>query len=311
MKRSILPDIIAYFFIFLFLYTGAMKLTEIQTFKQQLSSSPLMSSVAGIITWALPIGEILLATALFIPKTRLKAMYVSAGLMTLFTIYVITILFMDNEITCSCGGIIEELTPKQHVAFNSACVILALIGILTLRKQQPTRQFKWLTGSSVFALLALVGWFLVSAFTAPIVQKTGLEGRLIPSVPLLLADSSTQLRTDDIPTGKSFVVFGFGPWCKHCQALTAEIKDHMNDFKDIPFYYITPDSFQNMRTFYRYYKLSQYPNIKMGWDSANLFFHYFKAHSTPLIAIYDGKKRLKKVFANPPTAEQLLEGIQK
>jgi hypothetical protein len=310
MKRSILPDIVAFFFIFLFLYTGVIKLTEIQTFRQQLSSSPLMSSLSGIIAWTLPIAEILLAIALFIPKTRLKALYVTAGLMTLFTIYVITILFIDHEITCSCGGIIEELSPKQHVAFNSASVILSLIGILTLRKQQPTRQFKLLAGSSAIALFALVGWFLVSAFTAPIVQKSGLEGRLIPSMSLLLTDSTTWLKTDDIPTGKSFVVMGFDPWCKHCQALTVDIKSQINSFKDIPIYYITPAAFQNMRTFYHYFKLSQYPNITMGRDSAAVFFRYFEARSTPLIAIYDAKKRLKKVFTKEPTVEQLLQSIQ-
>lgn len=310
MKPSILPDIIAYFFIFLFLYTGAIKLTDIQNFKQQLSSSPLMSSIAGIITWALPIGEILLAVALFIPKTRLIAMYVTAGLMTLFTIYVISILFIDKEITCSCGGIIEELTPKQHVAFNSACVILAVIGILTLRKQQPTRQFRWVTGSSVVALFALVGWFLVSAFTAPVVQKSGLEGRLIPSFPLLLTDSTTWLKSDEIPTGKSFIVMGFDPWCKHCQALTGDITKQMNNFKNIPIYYVTPSPFNNMRIFYRYFKLSQYPNITMGRDSTAELFRFFKATSTPLIAIYDGKRRLKKLFTKPPTAEQLLQGFQ-
>src|ERR1700747_255939 len=118
MKKSILVDIITYFFVLLFLYTGVAKLLEVQTFKEQMASSPLLGSMSGIITWALPIGEILLAIALFIPAFRLKALYVTFVLMALFTIYVVAILFMDNEISCSCGGIVEELTPKQHIIFN-------------------------------------------------------------------------------------------------------------------------------------------------------------------------------------------------
>ncbi|HEY4337345.1 MAG TPA: thioredoxin fold domain-containing protein, partial [Puia sp.] len=165
-------------------------------------------------------------------------------------------------------------------------------------------------GSSAIALFALVGWFLVSAFTAPIVLKSGLEGRLIPSIPLLLTDSTTWLKTDDIPTGRPFIVMGFDPWCKHCQALTTDIKKQMNSFKDIPIYYVTPAPFQNMRTFYRYFELSQYPNITVGRDSVAVFFRFFKATSTPLIAIYDSKKRLKKVFSKPPTTDQLLQSIQ-
>ncbi|HVU95498.1 MAG TPA: MauE/DoxX family redox-associated membrane protein [Puia sp.] len=310
MNRSILADVIAFFFIFLFVYTGAIKLTEIQTFRQQLSSSPLMSSMAGVITWALPIGELLLAIALFLPRTRLKALYTTAALMTAFTVYVVIILLIDNELTCSCGGIIEELTPKQHVAFNSACVILAVIGILALRKQQPTRNFRRLTHSSALALFALVTWFLVSAFRQPSFEKTGLEGRLIPSIPLQLTDSTTWLKTENIPAGKPFIVLGFSPWCVHCQALTVDIKQHINNFKDIPIYYITPDRFKNMRTFYRFYKLSQYPNITMGRDSANSFFHFFKTNTTPLIAIYDAKKRLKRVIPGQPKAIDLLKSLQ-
>jgi len=310
MNRSFLADSIAFFFIFLFLYTGVMKLTEIHTFQQQLSSSPLMSSLSGIIAWALPIAEVLLAITLFIPKTRLKALYVTTGLMTFFTIYVIIILFIDAQLTCSCGGIIEELTPKQHIAFNTACVILSVIAILVMRRQQPTRPFKWLTSSSSVALFLLIGWFLVSAFRTPYVEKTGLEGRLIPSIPLQLSDSTTWLKTDDIPTGKPFIVMGFSPWCIHCQALTVDIKQHMSDFKNIDIYYITPDRFKNMRTFYRFYKLSEYPNIKMGRDSANALFHFFSTNKTPLIAIYDAKKRLKRVIPGQPTAVELAKSLQ-
>jgi len=122
---------------------------------------------------------------------------------------------------------------------------------------------------------------LVYRLPGPIVQKTGLEGRRIPSIPLLLPDSTTWLNSKGIPAGKPFIVMGFSPWCSHCQALTVDIKAHMKDFKDTRIYYITPDSFKNMQAFYRYFKLSQYPNIVMGHDSANLFFQFFGANTTP------------------------------
>jgi hypothetical protein len=309
MKRSILPDVITLFFVFLFLYTGVVKLAEIETFRQQLSSSPLMGSLSSIVAWILPISEIVLAIALLIPRWRLRALYVAAVLMALFTVYVVIVLLIDDQITCSCGGIIEELTPKQHVAFNSACVILAVIGITALRKQQPTPQFKRFSASSSIALFALIGWFLVSAFRAPVVEKTGLEGRLIPSIPLFLTDSTTWLQTDDIPTGKPFIMLGFDPWCAHCQALTNDIKRHIDDFKDIPIYYITSAKFADMKRFYLYYKLSQYPNITMGRDSDNRFLQFFSSNTTPLITIYDAKKRLKTVINGHTKALELTKSI--
>src|SRR5580658_5373271 len=181
MKRTILADAITYFFIILFLYTGVAKLTEIHEFKEQLISSPFLGSLAGIITWALPIGEILLAIALFIPAFRLRALYVTLAVMSLFTIYVLSIFFMDNHLSCSCGGIVEDLTPQQHIVFNSACVVLSILGILVVRRQQPTSGFQWLTSGSAICLFLLVGWTLFTAFTAPAKEKTGMEGRLLPS----------------------------------------------------------------------------------------------------------------------------------
>jgi hypothetical protein len=53
----------------------------------------------------------------------------SCGLMTLFTIYIAIILVVNNHIPCSCGGIIQSMSWKQHLLFNVACIILSVIGI--------------------------------------------------------------------------------------------------------------------------------------------------------------------------------------
>jgi thiol-disulfide isomerase/thioredoxin len=310
MKKALLVDIICYFFILLFLYTGVAKLMEIQQFKEQLVSSPLVGSIAGILTWALPIGELILAVALFIPAFRLKALYATLVLMTLFTVYVIVILFMDNQLSCSCGGIIEELSPKQHVLFNSACSILSAVAIALARRQEPTMRVKWLTSTSVICLLLFIGWTLFTAFTAPITAKTGMEGRLLPSFDLLLPDSLTHFNTADIPTGNPFVVIGFQPWCTHCQAETQDIIQHIQQLKGISIYYVTPYPFWQMKAFYKHYQLQQYSNIIMGRDSQGNFFSYFKATSVPYTAVFDAQKRLKKVFSLQTDAKSLLRAIK-
>jgi hypothetical protein len=309
MKRTFLADAITYFFIILFLYTGIAKLTEVHEFKEQLISSPFLGSLAGIITWVLPIGEIILAIALFIPALRLKALYVTLGVMSLFTIYVVSIFFMDNHLSCSCGGIIEELTPQQHIIFNSACVVLSILGILTVRRQQPTSSFQWLTGTSAICLFLLVGWTLFTAFSAPVKFKTGMEGRVLPAFNILLPDSVSRFNTADIPTGQSFIIFGFSPFCKHCQAETADIIKHIDQLKNIKIYYVTADPFSDMKLFYRHYKLAKYPNITMGRDEKYTFFKYFKVWQSPYAAIFDSHKRLKEVFPYQTTAMQLAHSV--
>jgi hypothetical protein len=307
MKRTILADCITYFFILLFAYTGAAKLAEVHQFNEQLTSSPLLGSIAGVISWALPIGELLLAIGLLIPATRLKALYATFGLMSLFTIYVIVLLFIDKHISCSCGGIVEELTPTQHIIFNSACVILSILGILIVRRQQPTSGFRLLTGGSAICLFLMVGWTLFTAFTAPVKRKTGKEGRLLPQFELLFPDSVTHFTADEIPTGKPFIVFGFDPYCNHCQAETKDIEKHIDQFKGVHIYYITPYTFKAMKQFYHHFKIAQYPGITMGHDLQAKFFIYFHITNVPFVAIYDSHKRLKEVFQNSTSVEQLLQ----
>jgi len=309
MKRTFLVDSISFFFIFLFLYTAAAKITAIHEFREQLLSSPFLGNFAAIITWALPILEIILSVALFVPAWRLKGLYATFTLMTLFTAYVISIFLIDNQISCSCGGIVEDLSPIQHIIFNSACILLSGMAILVSRRKAPTLPFKWVTSTFSICLFLLVGWTLSTAFLAPPTAKTGMEGRLLPSFDLLLADSSAYLNTRDIPTGKSFVVIGFSPFCTHCQAETQDIVKHIEQLKDTHIYFVTSFPFTEMRTYYRYFKLNKYPNIIMGRDTSNAFLKYFHSRGVPYTTVYDPKKRLKQVFPSEANAAQLIQAI--
>lgn len=307
MRRDIWINCIAYFFILLFLYTGFVKLTEINLFKEQLTSSPLLGPMVGFITWALPIAEILLAVTLFVPAWRLYGLILTLALMAIFTIYVVVIISIDNHLSCSCGGIIEDLSPRQHVLFNSACVILSGIAILMIRRKHPAFQYNWLTRGGAILAFLVIGWTLFTAFSAPAVRKTGLEGRLLPDFDILLPDSVTHLNSADIPTGKPIIFIGFSPTCKHCGAETEDIVKHITKFVGIRIYFVTPYSFHEMRGFYKYFKLNNYPGITMGRDSSDYFMTYFKADGVPFTAIFDSKKRLKQVIGSQADWTQLVK----
>ncbi len=309
MKKTSLADLIAWFFILLFLYTGIIKLTEIHVFKEQLTSSPLLGSMAGVIAWALPIGELLLAVALFTSKWRLKGLYFTLVLMTLFTGYVVLVFFIDNQISCSCGGIIEELSPKQHVLFNSVCIILSWIGILTLRRQPSSIGFNRMINACASCLFLLVGGILFTAFTAPVTIKTGMEGRPLPPFELQLYDGLTHLNTADIPSGQPLIVIGFSPTCTHCQAETADIIKNIAKFRNARICFTTSFPLKEMQVYYRYYKLKQYPNIIMGRDSTNAFLTFFKANAVPYTAVYDSRKRLKQIMHGQAAAVNLAKAI--
>lgn len=134
MKKSTIIEVISVLYIILFLYTGLSKLMEYSVFKEQIATSPLLAPVAKIIAISLPWIEFLIAILLVVPKWRLKGLYASFILMTLFSLYIIGILSFNKELPCSCGGVIAQLSWTQHILFNSALIILAGFGISLEKK---------------------------------------------------------------------------------------------------------------------------------------------------------------------------------
>jgi hypothetical protein len=135
-------EIISGLLIFLFLYTGLSKLVQHDTFKFNLTESPLLSSFAGFLSIALPIGEILLVGLLLFKRTQLKGLWISVGLLSLFTIYLIYMVSFHDKLPCSCGGVISKMSWKQHIPFNLLFVALSLLAIYFLKKQNGENEKK-------------------------------------------------------------------------------------------------------------------------------------------------------------------------
>src|SRR5260221_13410237 len=145
MKKSFLVDSISFFFVLLFLYTATAKMSELHSFREQLLSSPLLENFAGFITWALPIGEVLLCIALLVPAWRMYGLYAKLILMVLFTGYVVTIFFMDNQLSCSCGGIFQKLSPITHNFFHSPHILPLGTSNLVHTPHNPTLGIQTMT----------------------------------------------------------------------------------------------------------------------------------------------------------------------
>ncbi len=132
--RIKLVEIITVLYIILFLYTGISKLMDYDIFKEQIANSSLLQPIAKLVAAGLPIVEFLVVLLLIIPRWRLKGLYLSMVLMTVFTIYILAILSFSKELPCSCGGILQQLSWTQHLIFNAFFIILALLAILLNNK---------------------------------------------------------------------------------------------------------------------------------------------------------------------------------
>ena len=142
-KKNTLIEIIMMLYVILFLYTGISKLMDYSLFKEQITTSPLLVPVAPYVAVLLPWIEFATAVLLFVPKWRLKGLYASLVLMVVFTGYVIGILLFNDKLPCSCGGILQDLSWKQHLVFNGLFIALAITAIILQKqlKRESTRKF--------------------------------------------------------------------------------------------------------------------------------------------------------------------------
>jgi hypothetical protein len=129
-KKTTLLEIICALFVILFIYTGLNKLLDYDGFKFQVGRSPYLQNFSQPIALLLPPGELLVALALIVKRTRLAGFYASFFLMSLFTGYVAVMLSLSYYLPCSCGGILQALSWQGHLVFNSAFTILAVAGAL-------------------------------------------------------------------------------------------------------------------------------------------------------------------------------------
>ena len=128
--RSVTQEIICSLLIILFVYTGLNKLLDYEKFRFELGRSPFLQDLAPFIAWTLPVGELIIALLIIVKRTRLWGIYLSFALMALFTGYIWMMLHDANDLPCSCGGVLAAMSWNDHLVFNIAFTILALIAIL-------------------------------------------------------------------------------------------------------------------------------------------------------------------------------------
>ncbi len=135
MKRKIAIEIISFLLVLLFMYAAVSKLIDIEKFKVQISQSPLLVAVKGVVPWAVPGIEILTSFMLMNPTLRLLGMHVAFIIMVVFTAYIVAILTISPSIPCSCGGVLQAMSWKVHLVFNAGITLVAVLGIFLCVKE--------------------------------------------------------------------------------------------------------------------------------------------------------------------------------
>lgn len=105
------------------------KLADHDAFYRGLSKVALIGVWASYLSWAVPVAEILVSILLIVPRTQRLGLYGFTGLMTVFTGYILSMLFWAERLPCHCNLIIDNLSWEGHVWFNLGFIALAIYAL--------------------------------------------------------------------------------------------------------------------------------------------------------------------------------------
>jgi hypothetical protein len=132
-RKDQLIHIICLLFVFLFIYTAYAKIIDHRRFLNGLHHVEVIGPFAGYISWLVPSAEVIIAVLLVVPRTLKWGLHSFISLMTLFTVYILSMLLWASKLPCHCGGAIEKLSWGQHVWFNLAFIALAIFALRLLK----------------------------------------------------------------------------------------------------------------------------------------------------------------------------------
>lgn len=119
--------------ILLWAYASFSKIFNMHQFQHALMTQVFPRWVGKILTYALPLSELVIIGLLLIPETRLLGMYTSLFLMTIFTLYVGGAVFqIYDRYPCACGGLFSRMGWYKHLKVNIILTIIALAGVVLM-----------------------------------------------------------------------------------------------------------------------------------------------------------------------------------
>lgn len=100
----------------------------------KISPVSVINHAAPFLGYLIPVAEIVLvvylSAGIIFTKYLRTALISSVVLILIFEFYIVAVLFSGLDLPCSCGGVIAQLSWKQHVIFNGFFIIAGLAAIL-------------------------------------------------------------------------------------------------------------------------------------------------------------------------------------
>ena len=131
----------------------------------------------------------------------------------------------------------------------------------------------------------------------------------IPPFTLMKVDSSTFTKNSIAKNKKTLIVY-FSPECDHCRHQTDSILAKIDMLKNIQILMATYQPFEEMKEFYKKYRLSRYQNISIGRDVNFFFPPFYKITNLPYLILYNEKGKLVTTFEGITRIDTVLQAFK-
>lgn len=136
------------------------------------------------------------------------------------------------------------------------------------------------------------------------------SGAAMPLLKMVTGDGSI-LTNDSLTAGNSVFLMLFNPTCDHCALVTDTLLHYYDHFKRTQLYLIAGDNMAPyLPEFIAAHHLKDYPDIKVGVDSAGLIQKILLYESLPQVNVYDSTHHLMQVFTGLQPAASYLPWIR-
>jgi hypothetical protein len=131
-------ELLSFFFILYYCYTGFSKLLDYSLFSLLAQFQPVVRRIPSLLLWLFPVSELSIAGLLCFPAGRKTAFMLMAASLFLIILYRLVILLTGQHLPCLCGPLIRKLSETRHLVLNGILFAGSLAGLfLTRSKTKP------------------------------------------------------------------------------------------------------------------------------------------------------------------------------
>lgn len=157
----------------------------------------------------------------------------------------------------------------------------------------------------LFLSLAMLASCRLASRNSPVDAITTL-----PTFSFLDPKTNALLSSGQIPGGQPIIFLYFKTDCPFCQAETRSLIRNIDSLKGVRLYFLTAMPVSDLNAFSSEYHLNDFANIITGKDYQYSFARTFKPQTVPYMAIYDGEKKLIRIFKGSVPLGMIMEALR-